>query len=457
MVDKVKNKNDLGRISPHSLEAEEAVLGCMLINSEAVSKVVQLLDKTSFYSNANSIIFENMMDLFSKNMNIDYVSLIDVLKKKKQLTAVGGTYYVTGLSNKAPSAENIEYYATIVKEKAILRNVISVAVDISTEAYDNQDDAAGILDKAEQTLFSISQEAQKKKFTGIDPILHEVLDNWGNRKSGSLIGVPSGFYDLDNLLSGFQNSDFIVLAGRPSMGKTALALNFARNCSVNHKKKVGFFSLEMSSQQLVERLMTAEAKIDSHLVRTGKLPKHDWKKLSEAANILSDSSIYIEDSADLNIMELRAKARQLKVEKDIDIIFVDYIQLLNAPNKLESRQQEISYISRSLKALAKELNIPVVALSQLSRAVESRTDHRPIMSDLRESGAIEQDADIVLFIYRKYVYSKNEEDEGLGEIILSKHRNGPTGLVKVSFVDKYARFMNLEYTHRELQDQDIPN
>ena len=374
------------------------------------------------------------------------------LKKKKKLSSVGGSYYVTGLSNKAPSAEAVEYYIQIVKEKAILRNIISVSVNISSDAFDSQEDAVNILDKAEQTLFSISQDAQKKKFMQIDPILHEVLDNWGNRKSGSLIGVPSGFFDLDNLLSGFQNNDLIVLAGRPSMGKTALALNFARNCAIENDKKVGFFSLEMSRQQLVERLMTAEAQIDSHLVRTGKLPKHDWKKLSDAASILSESSIFIDDSADLNILELRAKARQLKAEKDIDIIFVDYIQLLNAPNKSESRQQEISYISRSLKALAKELNVPVVALSQLSRAVEQRSDHRPVMSDLRESGAIEQDADVVLFIYRKFVYSREEDDEGLGEIILAKHRNGPTGLVKVSFIDKYARFMNLEYSHTEFPD-----
>ena len=451
----MSNNVDEGRISPHSIEAEEAVLGCMLINKAAVSKVVEALDKTSFYSNPNSIIFESLVDLFNDNKNIDYINLIDLLKKKKELKAVGGAYYVTGLSKNAPSAENVEYYIQIVKEKSILRNIISVAVNISTDAYDSKDDAIDILDKAEQTLFSISQNAQKRKFLHLDPILHEVLDNWGNRKSGSLIGVTSGFYDLDNLLSGFQKNDLIILAGRPSMGKTALALNFARNCAIKSDKKVGFFSLEMSSQQLVERLMTSEAKIDSHLVRTGKLPKHDWKKLSDAASSLSESPVYIDDSADLNILELRAKARQLKAEKDIDIIFVDYIQLLNAPNKSESRQQEISYISRSLKALAKELNIPVVALSQLSRAVESRTDHRPIMSDLRESGAIEQDADVVLFVYRKFVYSKNEEDDGLGEIIVAKHRNGPTGLVKVSFMDKYARFMNLEYSHTEYQD-DIP-
>jgi len=447
-----KVKDKITRISPHSIEAEEAVLGCMLINNDSVAKAIQSLDSKSFYSSANSTIFENMKELFEKNNNIDYVSLTDQLKKKKKLDLVGGAYYITGLSNNAPSAHNVEYYADIVKEKEILRRIISVAINISTEAYESSDEATNILDKAEQILFNVSQDVQKGRFKQIEPILHDVLDMWGNRKSGSLTGVPSGFYDLDNLLSGFQKSDFIILAGRPSMGKTALALNFARNCSIDNNIKVGFFSLEMSSQQLVERLITSESKIDSHLVRTGKLPKHEWKKLSNSASVLSESLIFIDDSADLNIMELRAKARQLKAEKDIDILFVDYIQLLHAQNKHESRQQEISYISRSLKALAKELNIPVVALSQLSRAVESRTDHRPIMSDLRESGAIEQDADVVLFIYRKYVYSKNEEDEGLGEIIVAKHRNGPTGLVKVSFVDKYARFMNLEYSDQEFQD-----
>ena len=447
-----KISNKIARTSPHSLEAEEAVLGCMLINEESIPKAIQILNSKSFYNNAHSIIFDNMIELFEKDNNIDYVSLNDVLKKKKQLELVGGTYYLTGLSNNAPSAHNVEYYANIVKEKEILRRVISVAIDITTEAYESKDEATNILDKAEQILFNVSQDVQKGRFKEIEPILHEVLDIWGNRKSGSLTGVPSGFYDLDNLLSGFQNSDFIVLAGRPSMGKTALALNFARNCSVNNGTKVGFFSLEMSSNQLVERLITSESKIDSHLARIGKLPKHEWKKLSDSANVLSDSSIFIDDSADMNIMELRAKARQLKAEKNIDILFIDYIQLLHAQNVHESRQQEISYISRSLKALAKELNIPVIALSQLSRAVESRTDHRPIMSDLRESGAIEQDADVVLFIYRKYVYSKSDEDEGLGEIIVSKHRNGPTGLVKVSFVDKYARFLNLEYSDSEFEE-----
>ena len=269
-----------------------------------------------------------------------------------------------------------------------------------------------------------------------------VLDNWGNRKGDSHNGVPTGFIDLDDKLSGFQKSDLVILAARPSMGKTALALNLARNAAVEYKHKVGIFSLEMSMQQLAERLLTSEAKVDSHLVRTGKLGSGEWKKIPEAAGQIVDAPIFIDDSAGLSIMELRAKARQLVSEQGIEILFIDYIQLLSAGKRLESRQQEISYISRSLKALAKELDIPIIALSQLSRAPEARTDHRPVMSDLRESGAIEQDADVILFIFRKFVYSKDLDDKGLGEIIISKHRNGPTGVVNVTFIDKYAKFDN---------------
>ena len=443
--------NNKGRLSPQIIEAEAAVLGCILINPNAMTKSMQILDEKDFYNPSHSIIYENMLILFEKNDIIDYVSVIEQLKKNKQLKKVGDAYYITGLTEQAPSTHNVEYYAKLVREKSILRNIINVAANISNEAYDNAQDVTEILDKAEQILFSLSKDADKGRFKEINPILHEVLDNWVNRKEGTLTGVPSSFFDLDSMLTGFQKSDLIILAGRPSMGKTALALNFGRNIAIDHKLKIGYFSLEMSSKQLVERLITSEAKADSHLVRTGKLPKNEWKKLSEAASVLSESDIYIDDSADLNIMELRAKARQLKADKDIDIIFIDYIQLLHAPQKSESRQQEISYISRSLKALAKELDIPIVALSQLSRAVESRTDHRPIMSDLRESGAIEQDADVVMFIYRKYVYSKAEEDQGMAEIIVSKHRNGPTGTVKVSFIDKYAKFENLDIVHSEYQ------
>ena len=445
-----KNKQK-ARSIPFSEEAEMGVLGSILIDPESANKSMQLLKILDFHDTKHQFIYEGIIELFNKNKNIDYISLIDQLKKGNNLEDSGGAHYITGLTNSAPSAMNIEYYANIVKEKSVLRNIIKVGQSLRDEAYADTDEVDTILDKAEQNLFTLTQDSQKKQFENIGPILENVLDNWGSRKSGALTGVGSGFFELDNLLTGFQKSDLIILAGRPSMGKTALALNLARNASIDYNLKVGFFSLEMSSKQLVERLVTSEGKVDSHAVRTGRLPKHKWKNISDAAGILSESEIFIDDSADLNIMELRAKARHLKAEKNVDILFVDYIQLLNASQRMESRQQEISFISRSLKALAKELDIPIVCLSQLSRAVESRTDHRPIMSDLRESGAIEQDADVVLFIYRKYVYSKEEEDRGLGEIIVAKHRNGPTGVVKISFVDKYAKFDNLDAVHEDYQ------
>ena len=441
MADK---ENQNLRLPPQSVESEKAVLGCMLIDPSAIPKAMHFLKPEHFYKSAHATIFSIMNEMFEKNEAIDNITITEQLKKKNKLEAIGGAYYIIGLSSDAPSAENVEYYAKVVKEKAILRIIINTAIGMSDAAYSGHDDVSEILDKAEQMLYDLSQDAQRGLFTSVEPLLHQVLDNWGNRKSGMLTGVPTGFLDLDDKLSGFQKSDLIILAGRPSMGKTALALSLARNASVEFGHSVGFFSLEMSNQQLAERLITAEARVDSHLVRTGRLPKNEWKKLSAAAGPLSEAKIYIDDSAGLNIMELRAKARQLKEEKGIDIFFVDYIQLLDTSRKFESRQQEISFISRSLKALAKDLDVPVVAISQLSRAVENRTDHRPIMSDLRESGAIEQDADVILFVYRKEVYSKDEEDRGNGEIIISKHRNGPTGLIKVTFQEKFARFENQE-------------
>ena len=447
------------RAMPHSPEAEKAVLGCMLINSEAVSKALHHISSDSFYDNNNSTIFSAMSNLFAKSKSIDNVTIIDELKKNNKLDSIGGTFCITGLCNEAPTAQNVEYYAKIVKEKAVLRKIISTAIEMSNSAYTENENSNEVLDKAEQSLFNLSKDAERGLFSHIDPLLHDVLDKWGTRKKGRLTGVASGFINLDNILSGFQESDLIIVAGRPSMGKTALALALARNAAIDHKAKVGLFSLEMSNTQLVERLITSEARVDGHLVRTGRLPKTEWKKLSQAAGPLSEANIFIDDTPGLNIMELRAKARQLKAEKDIDILFIDYIQLLSAHNKSENRQQEISYISRSLKALAKELNIPIIALSQLSRAVENRTNHRPMLSDLRESGAIEQDADVILFVYRKYVYTRNEEDIGLGEIIVGKHRNGPTGLVNVTFIDKYALFENLDTTHseNEYSEFQIPN
>ena len=431
---------------PHSIEAEKAVLGCILIDNNSISEVLEHISHLSFYDKANTIIFETMLELYDKTIPIDSVNLINSLKKNNHLESVGGAYYITGLSQDAPSVSNAEYYSKIIHEKYVLRMIIKTSKEMNSLAYEDNE-ISEIIDKAEQHLFSISEISNKKKFQELEPMLEKVLEIWGNRKKGDITGVPSGFQDLDNQISGFQNSDLIVLAARPSMGKTALALNIARNAAINNDMKLGFFSLEMSTQQLTERLLSSEAEISSHLVRTGKLPKRDWSKLSEAANSLSQAKIYIDDSPGLNIMELRAKARQMKLDKNINMILVDYLQLLHKQGKVESRQQEISYISRSLKALAKELDIPIIALSQLSRAPESRSDHRPIMSDLRESGAIEQDADIVLFIFRKFVYSKDEEDKGIAELIVSKHRNGPTGVVKLSFIDDYAKFENYDFIH----------
>ena len=449
MSDKSQNAKPL-RTEPQSVDAEKAVLGSMLISKEAVPRAMNILIENSFYDMKHQMIYQNILELFEKNEVIDSVSLIDNLKKNKQLQKVGGAYYITGLSNEAPSYENIEYYANIVKEKFILRTIISVSKEISFDAYDEHLDVSTILDKAEQKLFNISQQSQLSQFTDVHSLLDKVLEDWAQRKQGTLTGIASGFSDLDNMLSGFQKSDLIILAGRPSMGKTALALSIARNSAVEFNHKVGIFSLEMSNQQLAQRLITAEARVDSHLVRTGRLPKSEWKNLGKAANTLYEAPIYIDDSASLNILELRAKARKLKSEKDIDLLIVDYLQLLNQDGRSESRQQEISFISRSLKALAKELDVPIVALSQLSRAVESRSEHRPIMSDLRESGAIEQDADIILFVYRKFVYTRDELDKGLAEIIVAKHRNGPTGSVDIAFFENFAKFDNLDFSHHDI-------
>tara|TARA_B100000212_G_scaffold158727_1_gene119209 strand:- start:98 stop:1459 length:1362 start_codon:yes stop_codon:yes gene_type:complete len=441
------------RIPPQSSNAEAAVIGCMLIDPKSIPKAFQILNINSFYNSSNSLIFKIMLELFDENKTIDTISVISELEKKGKLETIGGAYYITGLSSEAPTSENIEYYANLVQEKYILRKIIETSRDLSTNAYDSKEDVSSILDKAEKTIFELSQNSQRGHFQSIEPLLHNVMDKLGTSKSEGVSGIATGYYELDKYLSGFQNSDFIVIAGRPSMGKTALALSLARNISIDYGHSVGMFSLEMSNIQLVERLITAEAKVNSHQVRSGKLPKNDWKKLSAAAGPLSEAKLFIDDTPGLNIMEIRAKARRLKLEKDIDILIIDYMQLITGFDKSESRQQEISMISRSLKALAKELDIPVIALSQLSRAPETRTNHRPIMSDLRESGAIEQDADIVLFVYRKFVYSRSEDDKGVGEIIISKHRNGPTGSIEVAFIDSYARFENLTQYDEEFIDE----
>ncbi len=428
-----------------------AVLGSMLLDKDACGKAIEILDDTAFYKDAHRKIFQAVVSLYDRNEPVDIITLTDELKRRKQLEEVGGNYYLTELVESVPSAANVEYHAKIVLEKSLLRKLINVATNIVSDGYAAEESVFDIIDRAEQAIFSLAEQRMRKGFQEIDPILHdtfEEIEKLHNRE-GNVTGVPSGFEKLDELTAGFHRSDFIIVAGRPSMGKTAFALSLARNAAVDHHIPVGIFSLEMANYQLAMRLLCAEARVNSHQVRTGKLPVQEWQKLSLAVAKLAAAPIYIDDTPNLGILELRAKARRLKVEKDVSLLIIDYLQLVHGPANVENRQQEISAISRSLKALAKELDIPVIALSQLSRAVESRGgDKRPMLSDLRESGAIEQDADLVLFIYRPEVYQNlYDEDgnslEGVAEIIIGKQRNGPTGTVRLAFIDDYAKFENL--------------
>jgi replicative DNA helicase len=443
------------RVPPHSDEAEVSVLGAMMLDKEAVSKALQYLDHTAFYKDAHQQIFKAMTDLFNDGQPVDQVSVIAQLKRKKLLEMVGGAYYVTGLVETTPSAANVEYYAKIVLDAAIFRRLIVATNEIQSMAYEARDTAFDVLDTAEQRIFSLSENRLRGGFKNFVDVLNrtfEHIDSIHSRK-GHTTGVPTGLLDLDDLTSGFHPGELIILAGRPGMGKTALALTIARNAAVEYGFPVGFFSIEMADYQLAMRILCAEAKLDSHLVRTGKLPKDQWQRLSLQTGRLSNAKIFIDDSPVLTMMDIRAKARRAKAEHDIQMLIVDYLQLIKG-HRAENRQQEITEISRGLKALAKEISVPVIALSQLSRAVEGRTDHKPQLSDLRESGSIEQDADVVLFIYRKAFYDKRdgntptEDDERIAEIMVAKQRNGPTGNVEVIFMDKYTRFEN-KGTQRE--------
>ena len=433
-------------LQPQSLEAEEAVLGAMMIDDAAANKAIGLLKSSHyFYKEAHKKIFEAMLILSEESNPIDTVSVSNELKKKKSLKSVGGLYYLTGLVDKVPTAANIETYASIVKEKGILRDLISASHHMSKKAFESGEDVATILDEAEQSIFSLTQQKDNKLFQHIQPILTQAIKNLEKMQSkkGSVVGIPSGIIDLDNVTAGFRKSDLIVIAGRPSMGKTALALSIARNAALESKVPTAIFSLEMSSDQLAQRLLSSEARIDGQKARTGRLQTARWKDVVIASGKLADAPLFIDDTAALSILDLRSRARRLKREENIGLLVVDYLQLMQGPRRSENRQQEISYITQSLKALAKELDIPVIALSQLSRAVESRTNKRPVLSDLRESGAIEQDADLVIFLYRPYVYDDKKVDQkGLAYLIVAKQRSGPTRTVKATFIDTYARFEN---------------
>ena len=442
-----QEKNKILNVQPHSDEAEQAVLGSMLSSGPAVNKAFEKkLTAEHFYKNAHSLIFSAMAKLNKDNEPIDTVSVVDLLTKSKDLDKVGGAYYISGLIEVVPTTAHVDRYIKIVIEKSVLRNLIYLANDISKEAYDDSQEVDDILETVQKSIFSITQDTLQKDFEEIDPVLIKTFDKIDKIAShkGTVIGVPSGFHELDQKTTGFQNGDLIIIAGRPGMGKTSFALNMMRNAAIDSKKKIGFFSLEMANEQLAMRLLCSEARVDSNLVRRGDLPKSQYKNLSLAVGPLSKSDIYLDDTPALSILELRAKARRLKNDVNLDMIIVDYLQLMQGPKGAESRQQEIATISRSMKALAKELEIPIVALSQLSRAVEQRAgSKKPKLSDLRESGAIEQDADVVIFLYRDEVYNKDADNEGKAEIIVAKQRNGPTGTVEAAFISRYTRFENL--------------
>ena len=431
-------------LQPQALEAEEAVLGSMMIDEDAANKAISILGSSHyFYKDSHKKIFEAMLILMNNSDPIDTVSVSDELKKGKNLKSVGGIYYLTGLVDKVPTSARVETYAEIVKEKGMLRDLIVTSHEISKKAFEAGDKVGSILDEAEQSIFNLTEKKDLKLYQHIEPILSSTVKRMEDiaANPGSIIGVPSGIIDLDKLTAGFQNGDLVILAGRPSMGKTALALTIARNAAIENKSATAIFSLEMSSDQLGQRLLTSEARVDNALVRRGS-PNIKWKNINIASGKLAQAPLYIDDTPALSILDLKARARRLKREKNIELLIVDYLQLMQGP-KAENRQNEISQITQSLKALAKELEIPVIALSQLSRAVEQRTKKEPMLSDLRESGAIEQDADVVIFLYRPAVYDKEDQDlKGLAYLIVAKQRNGPTGRVTATFIDTYARFDN---------------
>lgn len=438
---------ELGKVPPHDEDAEQAVLGSMLTDNDAVMAAVEVLKEDAFYREDNKIIYQAILNLYSKSEPIDIITLKDELESMGKFEQVGGFEYLASLPDKVPTTANVQKYIKIVEEKSILRRLIKTANEIIELGYSLTEDVEDIMEGAEKKIFDIMQQKNQKSYTPIKDVLVESftkLEELYNRKQ-HITGVPTGFSELDYKTAGLHGSDLILIAARPAMGKTAFALNIATNASVRAKVPVAVFSLEMSKDQLVNRILCSEAMVDSNKVRTGKLEENDWTKLAESIGPLSEAEIYIDDTPGISVTEIRAKCRKLKLEKNIGMVVIDYLQLVQGSNKRNgSREQEISEISRSLKILAKELNVPVIALSQLSRAAEQRPDHRPMLSDLRESGAIEQDADIVMFLYRDDYYNEDSEKKDIAEVIIAKHRGGSTGTVELLWLGSYTKFVNLE-------------
>jgi replicative DNA helicase len=441
---------ETGRIPPQALDIEQKVLGAMLQSEVAVGTVMEILREGDFYRQSHNEIFTVMSLLFDKNEPVDTITVTNELKKRKKLEAVGGEVYVMELVEIAITPANVEYHANIVKEKATLRSLINSATNIISRAFDQAEDADEILDDAESQIFDVSQGRIRSGFMRAGKLLPKTFEQIEEYGKQNIQGIPTGFKDLDEKTSGLQNANLIILAGRPAMGKTALALAIATNAAIHADKAVGIFSLEMAHSQLILRLLCAQAKVNMHLIRTGRLPHNKLPSLALAAGPLSEAKIFIDDSSTLSVREMHSKARRLKSQGMLDFLIVDYMQLMHTTTKFSSREQEISYISRQLKALSKDLNIPVLALSQLARRADQRPEGRPQLSDLRESGAIEQDADVVLFIYREEVYNQETAEPGKGEIIIGKQRNGPIGSVDVTFISEFATFQNYSQRAEEI-------
>jgi len=444
----------LDKTVPANPEAEEAVLGSLLIDPDAVLKVASFLEDDDFYRERNGWIYRAILDLHERREPADFVTLCDELERRDILQEVGGAAYITQLINNVPSAAYVEHYGHIVERTATLRRLIEAAGQVAALAYEEAQDVDEVVDRAEQIIFNVAERRVRRELVPVRHIMHDVVDRieYLHRHQGQILGVPSGFTQLDRLLGGFQKSDLLILAARPAVGKTALALNLALNAARKFKKIVAYFSIEMSSEQLLQRLLAMETGIDQQRLRKGEIEDQDWDILMAAAGELSGTMLYFDDTPSISVLDLRTKARRLQAEHGLDLIVVDYLQLMRGDNKSENRVQEISYISRALKGLARELEVPVIALSQLSRAVEARTDHKPMLSDLRESGSIEQDADIVMFIYREDQHKENSERKNITDIIVAKHRNGPTDTIPLYFRKELTKFENLEVVREPLNE-----
>ncbi len=440
--------------TPANAEAERAVLGSLLIDPDAVIKIANFVRPSDFFRERHQLLYDAMLRLNEQNEPIDYITLVNLLEERNQLDDVGGPAYITELINSTPTSMHVDHYARIVEKTAVLRRLINAAGTIAELAYDEQNEVEEVVDRAEQIIFGVTESRIHRDLTPIQAIMANVVDriDYLARNQDTLMGVPTGFTFIDRMLGGFQKSDLIILAGRPGMGKTSFAISTAQNAAIRFGARVAIFSLEMSNEQLVQRLLAMETGVDSHRLRMGQIYDEEWPIIIEAANMLSNTSIFIDDTPAASVTEIRTKARRLYAEHGLDMILIDYMQLMTGQaGRNENRQQEISFISRSLKGLARELNVPVLALSQLSRAVESRADKRPMLSDLRESGSIEQDADVVMFIYREDYYIEDTDRQNIADVIVAKHRHGSTGTVSLFFRKELTQFRDLEIQRTELE------